>query len=165
MIDYTIDAAAAKKLAANNIHVEKSDDRTTITFMHDVEMESTGKDGDGKSLTIGKTTGRRVNIGYTEDGKGIWLQCQLAQWKEAKQEKRSSSKTADEVAALRAQVEQLTALATAALQGNGNVEAAAPVTEPAQVATSKSAQAPKGNNGGNGKGNKSKSRRRRLDVK
>ena len=165
MFNYEIDASAVKKLSANNVQVEKLDDRTVITFMHDVEMESTGKDGDGKSLTIGKTTGRRVNIGYTEDGKGIWLQCQLAQWKEAKQEKRSSSKTADEVAALRAQVEKLTALASAALQGNGNVQAAAPVKEPATVATSEPAQVSKGNNGGNGKGNKSKSRRRRLDVK
>lgn len=108
--DYTLDASAVKELAAQNVHIEKHADRTVITFRHDVELTSTGKDDAGKSLTCGKTPGRRVNIGSLPDGRGVWLQTHLACWKQPRQPK--ASNTAADVAALRDQVAQLTRLLT-----------------------------------------------------
>jgi hypothetical protein len=152
--NYELDTAAIAKLASQNVIVEKHDDRTTVTFMHDVELTSTGKDDAGKSLSVGKTPGRRVNIGYTSDGRGVWLQTHLACWKTPKADKPNATKTADEVAALREQVAAL----TAALTGGNVAPVAAPVAAPVEKQPLQMPAAPKSSSKGKSKG-KSKSRR------
>jgi hypothetical protein len=174
MFSYELDEAMVAKLAAQNVHIEKHDDRTVVTFMHDVEMQSTGQDGSGISLTVGKTSGRRATIGYTSDGKGVWLQTQLAQYKEPKPEKRSRKGPSEaDIAAMIAKASAEAAAAavkaTLAAQAAQNAPSSAPVgvdasgeMVPAPDAKSE-ASAPKSKNASKSKSGKSgKSARRRL---
>jgi hypothetical protein len=175
MFSYELDEAMVAKLAAQNVHIEKHDDRTVVTFMHDVEMQSTGQDGSGISLTVGKTSGRRATIGYTPDGKGVWLQTQLAQYKEPKPEKRSRkgpseeeiaamiAKASAEAAAaavkatLAAQAEQSapSSAAPVGVDASGEMVPASDAKSEASTPKSKSDSKSKSKTGG-------KSRRRRL---